>query len=306
MVAEAADALSRSHLTPRRTVTETRRLIATGPMRPWSLHLPSNMMKVLVLAALVTCFAGAGIASAATVLITGSTRGIGFEFVKQYAEVGWTVIATALDPAAAPELKELVAKNKNITIEQLDVTKDAEIRSLAAKYKGKPIDLLINNAGVLGGHDEQMLGTFSRKVFHDVVDVNTFGAIAVSEAFRDNVVASQQKKLIAVGSYMGNPTKIEDVVPKGPVYYEMSKAALNAGMRSLAADLRAKGVTVGVVTPGTVNTEMLRVFIKEYGIDPPAIEPKVSVAMMIKVIEKMTPVEAARGMNNYDGTIFPW
>src|SRR4051812_20330701 len=88
-------------------------------------------------------------ANAATVLVTGSNRGLGYEFAKQYAEKGWTVIATTRNPDGAKELKDLAAKYKNITIEKLDLMDEPGINLLANRYKGKPIDLLICNAGVL-------------------------------------------------------------------------------------------------------------------------------------------------------------
>ena len=81
----------------------------------------------------------------ATVLITGTNRGIGLEFVRQYAEAGWTVIGTARDPARATELQTL------------DVADPASIAALAARLKGRPIDVLINNAGTLGDVPRQTI-----------------------------------------------------------------------------------------------------------------------------------------------------
>ena len=81
------------------------------------------------------------------VLVTGSNRGLGLEFVRQYAARGWKVIATARSPEAATELRAIAAKNRDVTVERLDVEDVAAIRSLAAKYRGTPIDVLINNAG---------------------------------------------------------------------------------------------------------------------------------------------------------------
>ncbi len=97
-------------------------------------------------------------ALAETVLITGTNRGIGLEFVKQYAERGATVIATARRPADAKELIALAAQHPNVTIEALDVTDVSAIEALAKKYQGKPIDILINNAGTLGDVPKQTIG----------------------------------------------------------------------------------------------------------------------------------------------------
>ena len=80
-------------------------------------------------------------ALAETVLITGTNRGIGLEFVKQYAERGATVIATARRPFEARELTALASRYPNVAIEALDVTDVAAIEALAKKYQGKPVDI---------------------------------------------------------------------------------------------------------------------------------------------------------------------
>ena len=87
---------------------------------------------------------------AETVLITGSNRGIGLEFARQYAELGWNVIATTRRPESEDQLKTLAAKYDNVTIEQLDVTDLEGIATLANNYQDTAIDVLINNAGMLG------------------------------------------------------------------------------------------------------------------------------------------------------------
>ena len=85
-----------------------------------------------------------------TILITGANRGLGLEFARQYAEDGWTVIACCREPANADELQALAAANDAVTVEQLDVTDFAQIEVLGAKYTGVPIDILLNNAGIIG------------------------------------------------------------------------------------------------------------------------------------------------------------
>ena len=248
----------------------------------------------------------AGSAHAATVFITGSDRGLGFEFARQYAGRGDTVIATCRHPDKATELQALAAGKKNVVVEKLDVSDDAEIKSVAAKYKGKPIDLLINSAGVLGKHQDQTLGTFTRTEFHGVMDVNVFGALAVSEALRDNIVASGQKKIIAITSGLGSIT-IAGGMPRGPYYYRMSKAALNMGMQALGADLKSQGVIVAVVSPGTVETDMLSAFRDDYNIKKvSSITAAESVTQMIAIVDGLDQVKAGKGINSHDGTIIPW
>ena len=85
------------------------------------------------------------------------------------------MLATCRHPEDAAELQALAGAKKTIVVERLDVTDEAGVRSLATKYHGKPIDVLVNNAGILGDRDGQTLGRFSHKGFHDVMDVNAFG-----------------------------------------------------------------------------------------------------------------------------------
>src|SRR6516225_12079453 len=262
-----------------------------------------KLVFVVVCAAFAATF---GTVHAATVLITGADRGLGLEFTRQYAARGDTVIATCRHPEHASELKALAAANKTIIVETLDLTDDTGVRSLATKYHGKPIDVLINNAGTLGNRDDQMLGTFSRKDFHDVMGVNAFGPLVVSEAFRDNVVASKEKKIVAVTS--GRMASISGAaeLPKRPYSYRMSKAAMNMGLQALGADLKPQGVAVAVLSPGVADTAMHVSFMADYGINNPAITPAQSVSGMIAVIDKLDQTQAVRGILNYDGTVIAW
>jgi NAD(P)-dependent dehydrogenase (short-subunit alcohol dehydrogenase family) len=265
------------------------------------------MKRFFMFSVLAAGLFAAGAAQAATVLITGSNRGLGLEFVKQYAEQGWNVIATSRSPSDDEDLKALAAKHKTVTIEKLDVTDTVEIAALASKYKGQPIDLLLNNAGVLGGGPEQSLGHFSQDRFHQVLNVNVFGPLAVSEAFRENVIASEGKKIISMTSGLGSIAGAGGM-PNAPYYYRISKAGLNMAMRALGADLRAQGVAVGVVAPGTVETDMLEevneMFFAKMNL--PSIGPEESISKLIDVIAALTPATAAKGINNYDGSVMPW
>jgi NAD(P)-dependent dehydrogenase (short-subunit alcohol dehydrogenase family) len=192
-----------------------------------------------------------------TVLITGANRGIGLEFVRQYAARGWRVIATTRDPAAATELAALAKTSpKLITVEKLDVASDADIAALAAKYKGQPIDVLLNNAGTLGDPAKQSFQQLDYATFAEVLHVNTYGPLAVSRAFLDNVLASQQKKIVGITSGLSS---IENTKRFGSLYfYRISKAGLNMAMRAMQAELRPKGVKVGILAPGVVETRLLR------------------------------------------------
>ncbi len=259
-------------------------------------------LKPLLAAALGGIFLTAGpllAADTGTVLITGSNRGIGLEFVRQYAARGWTVIATARNPAGADELNALAKANARIRVEALDVADDASIAAMAARQQGKPIDIVINNAGILGDVPAQTIGKLDKLVFDEVMHANTFGALKVSEALKANLLASQHKKVFAMSSGLGSSQLTER---RGGFYsYRMSKAALNIGFRALAADWREAGIMVGIIAPGMVETELLR----ESGFTGRGISTEASVVGLLKVIDTMT-LDSNGKVLNYDGQPIPW
>lgn len=272
----------------------------------------------LLLAALV--FSGAAFAN--TVMITGANRGLGLEFAKQYAEKGYDVIATARHPDDAKELKALAAKHKGVVIEKLDVLDTAAIKALAAKYKGKPIDILINNAGVLG---EGSFGSLDLEMFNKVMDTNVFGALAVSEAFKDSIIASKEKKIIFLssaagtfniqslfkdGKMAGAPADGTGVSPKdrhvdvsegGGFYYGLSKVAVNMAVNKIRGPLKKQGVTVGIIAPNAVDTDMLA----ELGFGGAAMKAPEAIGKFIAIIDGFTPENAGKPVVQ-DGTVLDW
>ncbi len=263
-------------------------------------------MKTLFTVLAASVPAGSGAAAAPSVLITGAGRGLGLEFARQYAERGATVIATVRDPNKAVELRALAAARRNIAVERLDASEDAGIQALAERCRGRPIDILLNNAGVLGEPAEQTLGSFSRRAFAAILDVNAFGPLAVAQALREQVLASCQKKIVALTSGLGS-IAIAGAMAHGPYFYRMSKTALNMGKQGLGADLKSHGAIVAVVSPGTADTDMLSRYRSAYGATTVAtVSPAQSVAGMIRVIDQLHQAKAAQGIHSYDGRILPW
>lgn len=236
-----------------------------------------------------------------TVLITGANRGIGYELARQYAELGWTVIATARSPGDATELKKLAADRSTVRIEKLDVTSERSVRALATRLRGTPIDVLINNAGILGNIDAQKYGSYDFDVFDEIMDVNWKGPMRMVEAFMDNVAASRQKKIMNISSAVGS---IEMTFP-GQVYYRSSKAALNMAMRTLSKEVKRdpdpnrKALIFGLINPGIVDTG----FSKKLPI--PMITARESAEKCITVIESYTPDKSGMFFD-YKGTKIPW
>ncbi len=231
------------------------------------------------------------------VLVTGSNRGIGLEFVRQYAEKGWNVIATARDPAAATELTALAAQHRNVVVEKLDVADSAQIATLAAKYRGKPVDLLLHNAGWLGEPKQQSFDNLDYAAFEEVLRVNTFAPLEISHAFMDNVLASRQKKIVVITSGLSSQANTKR--GGGLYFYRISKAGVNMAMRTLAAETRASGVKVGILAPGMVETRLLRAS----GFPAQGISPAKSVSGVIRNIENLTQDAE---ILLYDGSVVPW
>jgi NAD(P)-dependent dehydrogenase (short-subunit alcohol dehydrogenase family) len=223
-----------------------------------------------------------------SVLITGSNRGIGLEFVKQYAAKGWFVIATTRKPMQAQRLGEIAHANENVVIERLDVTNGTHIAALAAKYEGRPIDLLINNAGVSGDFmgPSQAFGSLDYEQMDNFMSVNAIAPLRVTEALYENVRMSDQKKVVAITALLGVHSFNYGGF-SGAYWYKVSKAALNAAMANLAREAAEDGVIVTLLTPGEVKVEKVG-----DNPGPRFIEPAVSIKGMIKVIDGLTPNDA--------------
>ncbi len=222
--------------------------------------------------------------AASTVLITGSNRGIGFEFVRQYAAKGWNVIATARTPHNAANLNALANDRENVVIEELDVTNHDMIDALRKKYTNQPIDVLLNNAGISGAPTpEQMFGQLAHEQTADFFRTNAVGPLKLSEAFVENICASNEKTIVVVSSLAGSFAAGGGGAP-GVYFYKASKAALNMFMTQVARDTSEKGVKVVMLSPGIVNSDNRFGDVKIPGMVP--IDE--SVAGMIRVIEGLT------------------
>jgi NAD(P)-dependent dehydrogenase (short-subunit alcohol dehydrogenase family) len=236
-----------------------------------------------------------------TILITGSNRGLGLEFVKQYAAAGWNVIATARDVTTATQLRELASRNPRVTLEKLDLLDRAGIKALATKYRGRPIDVLLNNGGLLGDMKAQQLGSLDYQQFEDVMAVNVYAPLAMAEAFQDSVAASQQKKIVSMTSRSG---VISLPGWRGPYFYRASKIGLNMITRVLADDLRDRGIVVATISPPPTETDMLRTLIGPENAARQA-KPADVIAGLMKVIAGLTQANSVEP-TYVDGTKLPW
>lgn len=225
-----------------------------------------------------------------TVLVTGANRGIGLSLVRQYADEGWSVIATCRDPDGADALRAL---GGDVRIEKLEVVDRRGIAALADKLGGQPIDVLFNNAGI-AGREAGTLGSIDADVWMHTLEVNTVAPILLCEALRANVAASGQKKIAFVSSRLGS---IGSNTWGDRYAYSSSKAALNMAGKSLSLDTANDGITVVMMHPGHVRTDM-------GGASAP-VTPEESAAGMRRVVAEATTKDSGRFFN-YDGSEIPW
>ena len=235
------------------------------------------------------------------VLVTGSSRGIGLEFVRQYAQAGWDVIAGARDPANARELDDVRRRaGGNVAIEPLDVTHPQQVEWLVGKYAETAIDVLINNAGELGprgAHREhlhrQFFGSLDYDAWRRVMEVNLFAPIRIAEAFTDQVERSGEKKMIFLSSTQGSIAE-----GTAPVFaYGSSKAALNKCVSMTAMALKSRHIIATAVCPGHVKTEL--------GGQGATLEAADSVANLRRLIGRLTAADSGRYIR-HDGTPIAW
>jgi len=227
-------------------------------------------------------------------LITGANRGIGFEFARQYLADGWQVYAACRNPASASELRRLADDCDNrLRMLAMDVTDPASIQAAAAELDGQAIDLLLNNAGIIGPRG-QTIGNIDYEAWAEVLAVNTMGPMRVSEAFVEHVARSDRKLIVTLTSGMGS---IGDNTSGGSVVYRSSKAAVNMVMRSLAVDLAHRGITCVVVNPGWVRTDM--------GGPGARLEAAESVNALRHLIATLGPEQSGKFFN-HTGREYPW
>jgi NAD(P)-dependent dehydrogenase (short-subunit alcohol dehydrogenase family) len=271
----------------------------------------------LCLALAVPSFAvdvgGAGnmVGAAPVALITGSDRGLGFALTQELVARGWRVIATCRTPDKATELKAFAAAHSGVMIEKLDVADDAAIDALSAKLRAQPIDALINNAGIVGEIGAQGSGTLDPEEFQRVLRINTYAPLRLARAFLPQISASGQKKIISVSSGIGSLTQAPQVMQYAPAYfYAISKAGLNMEMRMLATELKSRGVLVGLVTPGMVDTAMQTQYRSASAaagtpITAPVLTPAQSARDLVDYIVGLNAEKSGR-VFSHTGAELPW
>ena len=230
-----------------------------------------------------------------SILVTGSNRGLGLEWVRQYAELGWRVYATCRFPGQADALQLLAEKFSSLSVHRLDVTNPQDIQQLTQELQAHPLDLLINNAGVYFERwGKDTLGNVDYDAWQETYAVNVLGAMRVTEALRNSLAQGDNRLVVMTTSHMGS---IADIAGPNDYAYRSSKAALNAVVKGLSYDLAPLGIGILLVHPGWVRTRM--------GGNSGRFTVSESVGNMRKLIDNFAMRNSGR-FYRYDGEIIPW
>lgn len=226
------------------------------------------------------------------VLITGTNRGIGLELTRLYAESGDNVLACCRLPQSAVKLNELALRaGGRVSVHQMDVADESSIEAAADAVGSQPIDILINNAGIKGGHNQSLEQTNTAE-WIEAFKVMTIGPFRVVQAFLRNLRAAESPKIMTITSQIAATTW-----PTGGFYsYASTKAGVDRVMLGLARDLKDR-VIVAVIHPGWVKTDM--------GGPDADITPQESAAGIRTVIASLSKEDTGK-FYKWNGDIHPW
>lgn len=176
------------------------------------------------------------------VLVSGGTKGIGAAIVTRLLDEGYSVIATTRD-----KTKANILEHKNLTVENLDLSSKDSVSEFQEKVESFKPSILINNAGVT---KDNLFLRMSENDWTEVIETNLNGTYRLTKIFLKDMIKNKWGRIINIGSVsglMGNP---------GQTNYASSKAALEGFTRSLAKEIGSRNITVNLVSPGFINTDM--------------------------------------------------
>lgn len=191
-----------------------------------------------------------------SVLITGANSGIGLECTRQYAQNGYLVHACHMPHTPIDRLNELSKQYQTITTYALDITDEDTIKKLALTLDDKPIDILINNAGIFGVPEQ--LRDITAESLIKTFTVNTVGTLLVCKHLIKNVLRSDDKTIVCMSTHIASIENIHHI-PKEFIDsygYSASKAAMNMVMAILSTEFAAQELKVLLIAPGKVHTPM--------------------------------------------------
>lgn len=220
-------------------------------------------------------------------LVTGSNRGIGYEYCNQLAARGDEVIAVCRNPS--PELQNLAVE----IVSGIDIADEQAITTLKETLGSRPIDVLINNAGI---YRQSNLEALNIEGIREQFEVNAIAPLALTQALLPNLTNSANNAKVAImTSRMGS---IEDNTSGGTYGYRMSKTAVSMAGKSLSHDLKSKGIAVAILHPGLVSTGMTN-------FNSSGISPADSVKGLLKIIDALS-LENTGTFWHANGEELPW
>ena len=224
-----------------------------------------------------------------TMIVTGASRGIGLEMCRVLATRGDRVIATAR--ATTPALAE-IASAHGVEVMELEVTDAGSIKALAKRLSGRPIDALINNAGV--SSTAKSISELTMEELQRVFAINASAPMLVAAALLPNLRLGARKVVMNISSQLASIANNKG----GSTYpYRASKTALNQLTVCMANELRADGFCCVCVHPGWVKTDM-------GGPNAPLLPPE-SAGYLIRLLDGLTSAKSGSFLN-YDGATMPW
>lgn len=230
-----------------------------------------------------------------TVVLTGANRGLGLELAKAFAGRGDTVIAGCRNPASATELRRVTPH-----VHAVDMGDDASIAAFVAAVGERPVDVVINNAGIdarnLGAADgDRDVLVQPVEHFMGEIMVNTWGPLALVRGLLSNLRASGNGRIVNVSSQVGS-MEVGSKMGRD-LGYSVSKAALNMVTVKLAMRLRDEGITAIALHPGYLKTDM--------GGANAAMEPADSAASIAALVDTLSIADTGT-FKRWDGTTHPW
>ena len=228
-------------------------------------------------------------------LITGANRGLGLEFVRQLLARGDSVVACCRNPDQAADLRALgETAGERFRLLTLDVADPAAIAALPGQLDDAVVDVLINNAGVAAA--EEKFGQFDAEAMERILRINAVAPMLVTQAVAPILEKSgTNPKVVCITSGLGSITPAKDLT--FGLSYGMSKAALNMGAKKLSGEMQSRGITIIVMHPGWVQTDM--------GGSSAPLKPERSISGMLKVIDGLTEADNGRFLT-YSGGTLPW
>lgn len=228
-----------------------------------------------------------------TILITGANRGIGLALTEAFANRGDRVIATVRNPDQLHDLAAVMSHHPALVeVHRLEVTDPVSVAALAERLDGRPLDVLINNAGVIGPERQSPLD-MDFDGWLEALKVNTLAPLRVAQALLPNLRLGEHPKILTVSSGMGSMA----FHASDHVAYRSSKAAVNKAMQCLATELKGEGIAVAVCHPGWVKTEM--------GGIRADITPEMSATGLTRIVDHMSLAHSP-AFHAWDGAAIPW